>query len=85
VQKTKGVCKSDVAILACCRTWWLTSSCDQWWVMVFSWIYHDVTCRLCQEMTWSQSRDLIFRVKTHVHNHMEPERLLCCRQTPKWY
>jgi hypothetical protein len=45
----------------------------------FSWMHHHVACRLCREMTWSQSRDLIFRTKRHVHNHMESERLLCYR------
>jgi hypothetical protein len=30
MRKTKGVYKSYVTILACCRTWWLASSCD-WW------------------------------------------------------
>jgi hypothetical protein len=26
--KTKGVCKKYVAILACCRKWWLASFCN---------------------------------------------------------
>jgi hypothetical protein len=28
----------------------------------FSWIHHHVACELCWEITWSQSRDMIFRV-----------------------
>jgi hypothetical protein len=27
----------------------------------FSWIYHHIACGLCREITWSQSRDLIFK------------------------
>jgi hypothetical protein len=45
------------------------AECDSWHHLVtsneswFSWIHHYVACGLCREMTWSQSRDLIFRVK----------------------
>jgi hypothetical protein len=35
MQRAKGGCKSYVAILACCPTWWLASSCDWWSVMIF--------------------------------------------------
>jgi hypothetical protein len=42
-------------------------------------------CRLCREMTLSQSRDLTFRAKMLVHNHMEPEWPRYCRETSKWY
>jgi hypothetical protein len=58
------------------------------WLVIslgFSWIHHHIACGLCREVTWLQSRDLIFRAKIHVYNHVEPERLLCCRQTSKWY
>jgi hypothetical protein len=34
-EKTKWARKSDAVILACCRTWWLASSYNRWWVMVF--------------------------------------------------
>jgi hypothetical protein len=51
----------------------------------FYWIYHHVAYKLCREMMWSQSRDLILKTKIHVYDHVELERLLCCRQTPKWY
>jgi hypothetical protein len=56
-----------------------------WLVMShgFSSIHHHVACRLCREMMWSQNWDLIFGAKILVYNHMESERLLCCRQTPK--
>jgi hypothetical protein len=50
----------------------------------FSLIHYHVACGLCREMTWSQSRDLILKAKIHVYDHVEPERLLYCRQTPKW-
>jgi hypothetical protein len=55
-----------------------------WLVMnrCFCWIHHHVACGLCQEITWSQSRDLIFRARIHVSNHVEHERLLCCRKHP---
>jgi hypothetical protein len=29
----------------------------------FSWIHYHIACGLCREMTWSQSRDLIFTAK----------------------
>jgi hypothetical protein len=51
----------------------------------FSLIHHHVACGRYREMIWSQNRDLIFRAKIHVYNHMESQRLLCCRQTPKSY
>jgi hypothetical protein len=51
----------------------------------FSLIHYHVADGLCGEITWSQSRDLIFRVKIHIYDHVESERLLCCWQTPKWY
>jgi hypothetical protein len=49
------------------------------------WIHHRIACGLCREMTWSQSRDLIFRANKYVHDHVESEQLLYCRQTLKWY
>jgi hypothetical protein len=58
------------------------------WPMIsrgFSWIHQHVACGLCREIAWSQSRDLIFRSKIHVYDRVELERLLCCRQTPKWH
>jgi hypothetical protein len=67
------------------------AECDDWlilWLVVspsFSSMHHHVACRLYREMTWSQNRDLIFKAKIHVYNHMESEQLLCCWQTPKWY
>jgi hypothetical protein len=39
---------------------WLVMSPD------FSWIHQRVACRLCRTMTWSQSRELIFREKINV-------------------
>jgi hypothetical protein len=33
--KTEGACKRYTAIPVCCPTWWLVSSCDWWWVLVF--------------------------------------------------
>jgi hypothetical protein len=33
--KMEGACKRYVAILVCCLTSWLASSCDSWWVVVF--------------------------------------------------
>jgi hypothetical protein len=36
-----------------------------------------------REMMWSQRRDMIFKAKKCVCDHMESEGLLCCRQTPK--
>jgi hypothetical protein len=51
---------------------------------VASWRRHHVTCRLCREIAWSSSRDLMFRAKNRVPHRTEPERLRCCRRTPKW-
>jgi hypothetical protein len=58
-----------------------------WLVMShgLSLIHYHVTCGLCREIMWSQNRDLIFRAKNHVYDHMETERLRCCQQIPKWY
>jgi hypothetical protein len=67
------------------------AECDGWHHIVtgdeswFSWIHHHIACGLCREITWSQNRNLIFRAKMHVYDHVEPKRLLCCRQIPKWY
>jgi hypothetical protein len=47
--KTKGVCKCYVAIIACCRTERLASSCDWWWFLVF---FDRLPCRM-----WTLSRD----------------------------
>jgi hypothetical protein len=43
-----------------------TLSITSWLMMShgFSWIYYHIACRLCREITWSQSRDLIFRTKS---------------------
>jgi hypothetical protein len=73
----------------CCHSCMLpnvTADIILWPVMSrdFSWIYHHVACRLCRKIMWSQSRDLIFRAKIYIHNHMEPEQLLCYGQTLKW-
>jgi hypothetical protein len=47
-------------------------------------IDHHVACRLCREMMKPQNRHSIFRTEIHIYDHMESDRLLCCRQTSKW-
>jgi hypothetical protein len=58
---------------------WLAMSYD------FSSIHHHIACAFCREMMWWRKRDLIFRAKIHVSNHMKSEWLLCCEQTRRWY
>jgi hypothetical protein len=40
-------------------------------------------CKLCREIMWLQNRDSKFRAKVYVHDYMESDWVLCCRQTSK--
>jgi hypothetical protein len=83
--QTEGACKRSLAILLWCPTWWLALSCDWWWVVV------------CLRYIAMSNMDGIERQYGHkieaansdprvyVYDYMQSQRLLCCRQTPKWY
>jgi hypothetical protein len=83
--ETKGVCKDHAAILVCCRTGRLASSCDWWWVLIF--LQYITTSHVDAIEKWCDHKTETWysEQRIHVYNHMESQRLLCCRQTPKSY
>jgi hypothetical protein len=68
MRKTKWVCKSYVAILACCPTWWMALSCDWWWVVVFlqyiTTSHVDAVERWCDHKTeiWYSEQKFMFTI-----------------------
>jgi hypothetical protein len=78
-EKTEGVCKKNVDILACRPTWRMASSCDWWRVVVFLWYistpYVDVVARWRHhKIETSNSKQ-----KVDVYGNVKSDWVLCYR------